>query len=197
MALSEDRITQIQWIVSIFPIQWPLKKGIQVYQVYTMFRPICLLDVPRASPPSPSTRRFFAAGPLDFGMTSNRKPVVMGYGSLWVCPTIYTPKKPWFIRKLIIIQNHSSSLPIIFPSKLTFWSPRFLDHPYMCPRLVDAGTIFPSNFQLSVEVFPTVLHVMQEEVLCVFTGVGHVLRTGKLAGLVTGTVFEYVKMMDE
>lgn len=110
----------------------------------------------------------------------------------------YIPqKKPWFIRKLIIIQNHSSSLPIIFPSKLTFWSPRFLDHPYMCPRLVDAGTIFPSNFQLSVEVFPTVLHVMQEEVLCVFTGVGHVLRTGKLAGLVTGTVFEYVKMMDE
>jgi len=58
---------------------------------------------------------------------------------------------------------------------------------------VDVGTIFPSNFQLSVEVFPTVLHVMQEEVLCVFTGVGHVLTEL----VVTGTVSKCVKMMDE
>lgn len=74
-----------------------------------MFRPICLLDVPRASPPSPSTRRFFAAGPLDFGMTSNRKPVVMGYGSLWVCPTIYTPKKTLVYQK---VDHHSESFII-------------------------------------------------------------------------------------
>jgi len=129
------RIDQVYWSILNGSIEWPLDSQymvpfnghlmVQVYQVYTMFKPICLVDVPRASPPSPSTRRFFAAGPLDFGMTSTRKPVVMGYGSLWVCPTIYTPpKKTWFIRKLIIIQNHSSSLPIIVPSKISILEPQ-------------------------------------------------------------------------
>ena len=40
---------------------------------------------------------------------------------------------------------------------------------------MDVLAILPGDFQLSVEILPAVLHVVQEEVLCILAGVGHIL----------------------
>ena len=93
----------------------------------------------------------------------------------------YTKKNTWLtIIALSSFNYHSSSLSIIVPPvRLAFWNPSFWIQrcAQFFPHLVDVGPIFPCDFQLPVEVLPAVLHVMQEEVLRVFAGIGHVLIT--------------------